>query len=163
MSAWLVTLVVDGLARVESSANERLARWAASCYIAYARATQVQQTKLNGCLNRAAMHHIMGCRFVLAALPLWCAGQPLCTQDNTWRNCSYAVATMATRPALLEVALFLRTLRRFDASRPLLPCRDICGRMRSSTAYTLCLRSVRRISTSVEAATAAGNHAMGSH
>ena len=63
------------------------------------------------------MHHIMGCRFVLAALPFWCAGQPLCTHDNTWRNCSYAVATMATRPALLEVALFLRTLRRFDASR----------------------------------------------
>jgi hypothetical protein len=41
----------------------------------------------------------------------------LCAPGRAWANCSYAVATMATRPALLELELFLRTLARFDRTR----------------------------------------------
>ena len=45
------------------------------------------------------------------------ADEALCTAGRTWANCSYAVATMGTQAALLELELFLRTLRRFDAAR----------------------------------------------
>jgi len=38
----------------------------------------------------------------------WTAEQP---------NCDYALATLATKPTLRELELFLRTLRRFDATR----------------------------------------------
>ena len=38
----------------------------------------------------------------------WTAEQP---------NCDYALATLATKPTLRELELFLRTLHRFDATR----------------------------------------------
>ena len=37
----------------------------------------------------------------------WTAEQP---------NCDYALATLATKPTLRELELFLRTLHRFDAT-----------------------------------------------
>ncbi|KAH8073369.1 voltage-gated potassium channel [Aureococcus anophagefferens] len=43
----------------------------------------------------------------------------LCTPGGAAPGCAFAVATMASAPSLPELELFVRTLARFDGSRPL--------------------------------------------
>ena len=64
----------------------------------------------------------MRCIWAAALGALVCIAQSqdnagLCAPGSASPQCDYVLATMATRPALVELELFLRTLRRFDARR----------------------------------------------
>ncbi|KAH8077524.1 voltage-gated potassium channel [Aureococcus anophagefferens] len=76
-------------------------------------------SSLMGCLVRwlaVAGAHVLA---VAAPEALPRPDVALCTPGGAAPGCAFAVATMASAPSLPELELFVRTLARFDGSRPL--------------------------------------------